>query len=144
MSSELVYHVDNLFEHIFLKFQLILIDFHDFTVFFVTHTPLDQTVSCSISINYDYIYIVRKFMFTNFTDLSRLELLNWYFPCLSKKTKHWPKCFKRFPYYLKIDNFESSKRIDPFENLKNSHDFTKYSIVCLPAILRSNLFMLYL
>ena len=35
-SPELVNQLDNLFEHLFLQFQLILIDGHSFIVLFVT------------------------------------------------------------------------------------------------------------
>ncbi len=52
-SPELVHQLENLFAHLFLQFQLVIIDFHGFIVILVT-PPSDQTFGHSILINYDY------------------------------------------------------------------------------------------
>ena len=46
-SPELVHQLENLFAHLFLQFQLIIIDFHGFIVILVT-PPSDQTFGHSI------------------------------------------------------------------------------------------------
>ena len=63
-SPELVHQLENLFAHLFLQFQLIIIDFHGFIVILVT-PPSDQTFGHSI------------LMINHYNNVHTAAFINW-------------------------------------------------------------------